>query len=89
MCMVCLGGGKMKYSQKQMIGLIYQLMFSVATVIAFVLVLIEPEFGMLINVMLAFLMFGMAYNNVHTFKRKYFTVAYLVIAALCLLLVVV
>lgn len=77
----------MKYSQKQMIGLIYQLMFSVATVMTFIMVLIEPAFQMLINVMLAFLMFGMAYNNYHTFKRKYFTVAYLAIAVICLLLV--
>ncbi len=85
--MGCLRGGKMKFNQKQIIGLIYQLMFSVATIIVLVFSLIEREFQALVNLMLAFLMFGMAYNNFQIYHRRYFTAIYLIIAVACLLLV--
>lgn len=79
----------MKFNAKQEIGLIYQLIFSLVTIFAFILTLFEAEFRILVNVMLGFLMLGLAYNNHYTFKRKYFTVVYLLIAVLCFVLVMV
>lgn len=77
-----LRGGKMKLNHMQTIGLIYQLLFTIVVIASFIMSLFDEVFNLVLYLMLAMLMLGLAYNNYFVFKRKYFTWIYLGLAIL-------
>lgn len=66
----------------QTIGLIYQVIIAIALLFSYLYYYIEGGFEVIAKILLILLFLGLAYNNHVTFKRKYFTLIYLVVAVL-------
>lgn len=64
--------------KKNNIGLITQLILCIASVIFFIISMFEKSFFELAEIMISLTLFAMAYNNAKTYKRKYFTVIYVI-----------
>ena len=68
------------------IGLLIQSILAVFLLAFTIMSIFESSFLILTEILVAFMMFVMAYNNHKTFKRKGITYAYIIVGALMLLL---
>lgn len=64
--------------KKNNIGLIAQLILCIASVICFIVSIFQKYFFNIAEIIVSLTLFIMAYNNAKTYKRKYFTVIYVV-----------
>ena len=72
------------YTWQQKMGLFTQFISFVIFLICFILNIINKLDTAWLFLILVVLLLSMAYNNYSIFKRKYFTVCYLIGAILCL-----
>jgi len=76
-----------KYDVIQQIGILYQVVLSVVSMIVIIFFLIEAALKDLALVILVMLLLCMAFNNHVLFKRKYFTMLYMGCAVLLVLMI--
>lgn len=62
------------------LGLLIQLVLVICSIIFFIISLFEKTFLYLAEILVALTLFVMAYNNQKTYKRKYFTIIYIIFA---------
>lgn len=62
------------------LGLVIQFVLSFCTVIFFFISLFESSFLVVAKALIGLTLFSMAYNNATLYKRKYFTIVYIVFA---------
>ena len=67
------------------IGLFIQFVLCICTIIFFIVSLFEKSFFVLVELLIALTLFAMAYNNAKIYKRKYFTVIYIIFASLIII----
>ncbi len=77
----------MKIEEYKKWGLLFQLIVSVFFLVTMVYVWFEPAFLDLAFLMMGLLLLGIAFNNHVFYKRKYFTVIYVVGALIAFLMV--
>ena len=70
------------------IGLFIQAVLIFCIIAVAIVCLFEDSFVLLLESLLALALFTMAYNNQKTFKRKLFTIPYIIGGLLCLIYVV-
>ncbi len=63
---------------KKNIGLVAQFVLCIICVILFIVSMFEKYFFVFAEIAVSLTLFVMAYNNVKTYKRKYFTVVYII-----------
>ena len=64
--------------KKNDISLMTQLVLCICAVIFFIISIFEKPFFEIAEIIVALTLFVMAYNNTKIYKRKYFTIVYLV-----------
>ncbi len=79
---------KKKLENYQQLGLLVQLITSVCFLVAMIYAWFEPVFLDLVYLMMGLLLLAIAFNNHVFYKRKYFTVIYLIGALIAFLAVV-
>ncbi len=67
------------------IGLFVQFVLCICTIIFFIVSLFEKSFFILVEVLIALTLFAMAYNNSKIYKRKYFTIVYIIFGSFILI----
>ena len=66
------------------IGLFIQAVLMMCVIALLIMSMFERSFAIVLEFVLSFTLFTMAYNNIKTFKRKLFTIPYVIGALICL-----
>ncbi len=66
------------------IGLFIQAVLMACVIALLIMTIFENSFAIVLEFVLAFALFTMAYNNTKTFKRKLFTIPYIIGGIICI-----
>ncbi len=67
------------------IGLFIQAVLMACVIALLIMTVFEETFAIVLEIVLALALFTMAYNNTKTFKRKLFTIPYIIGGLVCLI----